>query len=103
MKNDYDLIGRSLEDIIIEPVRSILIPGFDKVKKECKEAGALGGGISGSGPSLFMLSRDEKTARSVEGIMKETYDALGLDYYTYITTLNQQGCTIVNQKEHELL
>jgi homoserine kinase len=103
MKSDYDLIGRSLEDIIIEPVRSILIPGFEKVKKECKEAGALGGGISGSGPSLFMLSKDEKTAVEVESIMKETYDALGLNYYTYVTTLNEQGCTLSNQKEHELL
>jgi homoserine kinase len=103
MKNDYDLIGRSLEDIIIEPVRSILIPGFEKVKRECKEAGALGGGISGSGPSLFMLSKDEHTARTVEGIMRETYETLGLEYYTYVTTLNQQGCTITNQKAHELL
>src|ERR671928_1113545 len=63
MKNDFDLVGRSLEDVIIEPVRSILIPGFDRVKKRCKEAGALGGGISGSGPSIFMLSKEEKTAR----------------------------------------
>ncbi|HLG39097.1 MAG TPA: homoserine kinase, partial [Chitinophagaceae bacterium] len=52
LKNDYDLIGRSLEDVIIEPVRSILIPGFNDVKTKCKEAGALGGGISGSGPSI---------------------------------------------------
>ncbi|HEV7332841.1 MAG TPA: homoserine kinase [Flavisolibacter sp.] len=103
IKGDYDLIGRSMEDIIIEPVRSILIPGFEKVKRECKEAGALGGGISGSGPSLFMLSKDEATARTVEGIMKATYDALGLDYYTYVTTLNQQGCTLINQQQHELL
>src|SRR5262249_48405241 len=58
MKNDYDLIGRSMEDVIIEPVRSMLIPGFDEIKKECKAAGALGGGISGSGPSIFMISKD---------------------------------------------
>jgi homoserine kinase len=103
MKGDYDLIGRSLEDIIIEPVRSILIPGFDKVKRECKEAGALGGGISGSGPSLFMLSKDESTARAVESIMKETYEGLNLEHHTYVTTLNHQGCTTINQKEHELL
>ena len=76
MKGDYDLIGRSLEDVIIEPVRSILIPGFDRVKKQCKEAGALGGGISGSGPSLFMLSKDETTAQEVEKIMKETYQQI---------------------------
>lgn len=103
MKGDYDLIGRSLEDVIIEPVRSILIPGFDRVKKLCREAGALGGGISGSGPSIFMLSKDEPTARVVENIMKETYEQLGLDFHTYVTTLNQQGCSIINQKQHELL
>lgn len=47
LQEDYDLIGRSLEDVIIEPVRSILIPGFDEVKSGSREAGALGGGISG--------------------------------------------------------
>src|ERR1051325_7297871 len=97
MKADYDLIGRSLEDVIIEPVRSILIPGFERVKKLCKEAGALGGGISGSGPSLFMLSKDEATAKEVENIMKETYQQIGLDHYTYVTTLNHKGCTLVNE------
>ena len=56
-ENDYDLIGRSLEDVIIEPVRSILIPGFDEVKKKCKDAGALGGGISGSGPSIIYVEQ----------------------------------------------
>ncbi len=69
-KNDYELIGRSLEDFIIEPVRSMLIPGFDEMKKKCKAAGALGGGISGSGPSVFMLSKEENTALEVETIMK---------------------------------
>jgi homoserine kinase len=91
MKNDYDLIGRSLEDVIIEPVRSILIPGFDEVKRNCKEAGALGGGISGSGPSIFMLSKEESTARKVETVMKEVYEKIGIDYYTYVTTINKKG------------
>ena len=59
--------GRSLEDVIIEPVRSILIPGFDEVKMNSKEAGALGGGISGSGPSIFMLSQEEKTQAETAG------------------------------------
>lgn len=53
LHSDYALIGRSLQDIIIEPVRSKLIPGFDEVKSKCIQAGALGGGISGSGPSLL--------------------------------------------------
>ncbi len=95
MKNDYDLIGRSLEDVIIEPVRSILIPGFDEVKKKCKEAGALGGGISGSGPSVFMLSKDEPTARAVETEMKEVYVRIGIDYHTYVTTINKKGVEVV--------
>lgn len=95
MGHDYDLIGRSLEDVIIEPVRSMLIPGFDAVKQCCKEVGALGGGISGSGPSIFMLSRDESTARQVEDIMKDIYTRIGLDHHTYVTTINQQGVKVI--------
>lgn len=95
IKNDYDLIGRSLEDVIIEPVRSMLIPGFDQVKQQCKAAGALGGGISGSGPSIFMLSRDETTARQLETIMHDIYQRIGLDHHTYVTTINQQGVQII--------
>ena len=98
MKNDHDLIGRSLEDVIIEPVRSILIPGFDEVKKKCKEAGALGGGISGSGPSMFMLSSDRSTAAEVEAVMKEVYSRIGIGYNTYITTINKKGVEIL---QHE--
>jgi homoserine kinase len=95
MKNDCELIGRSLEDVIIEPVRSMLIPGFDEVKQSCKAAGALGGGISGSGPSIFMLSRDETTARQVEQIMIAIYQRIGLEHHTYVTTINPEGVKII--------
>ena len=95
MKNDYELIGRSLEDVIIEPVRSILIPGFDDVKKQSKAAGALGGGISGSGPSIFMLSKEENTARKVAQVMKDIYNKIGLDYHTYVTKINNHGVKIL--------
>lgn len=95
MKNDTGLIGRSLEDVIIEPIRSILIPGFDEVKQKSKEAGALGGGISGSGPSIFMLSENEDTASSVGSIMKEIYDRIGIDNNVYVTTINKEGVEIV--------
>ena len=94
LKNDYDLISRSLEDVIIEPVRSILIPGFDEVKLKCKEAGALGGGISGSGPSVFMLSKDEGMAKNVELIMKEIYERIGVEFHTHVTTINYEGVKI---------
>jgi homoserine kinase len=76
-------------------VRSILIPGFDEVKAKCKEAGALGGGISGSGPSVFMLSKEKATAIAVETVMKEVYDKIGIAYNTYVTTINKEGCRVV--------
>ena len=91
LQSDYELIGRSLEDVLIEPVRSILIPGFDEIKRRSKEAGALGGGISGSGPSIFMLSKDEATAKEVEKQMHSVYERLSLDHHTYVTTINQTG------------
>jgi homoserine kinase len=95
MKGDYDLIGRSLEDVIIEPVRSILIPGFDRIKLECREAGAIGGGISGSGPSIFMLSRDEPTAKSVAAVMQSIYERIGVSHHIYVTTINRKGVTCI--------
>lgn len=96
IKGDYELIGRSLEDVIIEPIRSILIPGFDEVKKNCKEAGALGGGISGSGPSIFMLSKDEVTAKAIEEAMSAVYNKIGVAYQTHVTTINMEGVKVVN-------
>jgi homoserine kinase len=95
MNGDYELISRSLEDVIIEPVRSILIPAFDQVKKRSLDAGALGGGISGSGPSIFMLSINEKIARSVEHEMADVYHHAGIPYSTYVTTINNEGVKIV--------
>ena len=98
MQGDYDLIGRSLEDVIIEPIRSILIPGFDEVKQQCLEAGALGGGISGSGPSIFMLNRNQETAEQVEDVMSNIYSRIGIEFKTYVTKLNTTGISIINQE-----
>ena len=95
LQSDYDLISRSLEDVIIEPVRSILIPGFADLKKQCKEAGALGGGISGSGPSVFMLNKEKKTAIAIKAIMENVYTKLGVDYRCYVTTLNNEGIKVM--------
>lgn len=87
LKSDYELIGRSLEDVIIEPVRSILIPGFEAARKAALEAGALGGGISGSGPSIFMLSRDKATATQVAKAMEMVYEKLGIPWHSYVTRI----------------
>ncbi len=90
-KGDYGLISRSLEDFIVEPVRSKLIPHFDALKTESLRAGALGGGISGSGPSVFMLSENIETAQKVETAMREIYARTDIDFHVYVSKINPEG------------
>lgn len=90
-QNDYDLISRSLEDHIVEPIRSILIPAFDDIKANAHSAGALGSGVSGSGPSIFALSKGETIAQQVAASMKETYQNIGIDFDIHISKINSQG------------
>ena len=71
--NDYDLISRSLNDVVVEPFRSQLIKGFEDIKKAALKTGALGTGISGSGPSVFSLCKSEDTALKVEKAIRESY------------------------------
>ena len=94
-KEDYELIGRSLEDHIVEPIRSILIPGFDEVKKVSLEAGALGSGISGSGPSIFAFSKGKETALKVGNVMKSIYDKIGIAYEIHVSKVNTEGVKLL--------
>lgn len=89
--SDYQLIGRSLEDHIVEPIRSILIPGFEEVKKAAFLAGALGCGISGSGPSIFSFSRGETTAHKVGEAIKNVYRTIGVEYDVHVSKINPKG------------
>lgn len=91
MTPDYNLISRSLVDVIIEPVRSILIPEFNEVKQAALEAGALGCSISGSGPSMFALSRDVDTAERIGAAMQQAFLAVGITSEAYVSEINQQG------------
>lgn len=93
-KGDYDLIARSLEDHVAEPFRKILIPHFDSLKNESLKAGALGGGISGSGPSVFMLSENLETAQSVEKAMREVYKNTYIEFNTYVSKINAEGVKV---------
>ena len=92
---DYDLIGRSLHDTIVEPIRSILIPAFDAVKENALKAGALGCGISGSGPSIFALSKGLETAKKVALSMQSVYKNVGIDFDIHVSKINQQGIKIL--------
>jgi homoserine kinase len=93
--SDYDLIGRSLHDEIIEPNRLVLIPEFNKIKKGVIQAGALGAGISGSGPSIFALSKGKETANIVGETMAEIYNTTDIDYDIHVSKINQQGIKIL--------
>jgi len=93
--NDYELIGRSLHDEIVEPLRSILIPEFDLVKKEALENGALGVGISGSGPSIFALCKGKETAEKVAQAMCKVYDEIDLPYEIHVSKINEEGIKII--------
>ena len=88
---DYDLISRCLHDEIIEPMRSPLIPGFHKVKQAVKDAGALGSGISGSGPSIFALSKGKNKAEEVARAMAYVYKDFGVEYDLHISSINTDG------------
>jgi homoserine kinase len=93
--NDYELIGRSLHDEIIEPVRSMLIPGFDLIKKTAYENGALGSGISGSGPSIFALSKGKDTAEKIASAMSKVYDEINLPYEIHVSKVNEEGISVI--------
>ncbi|MDA6069840.1 homoserine kinase [Flavobacterium sp. AC] len=92
---DYDLIGRSLHDEIVEPLRSVLIPGFDLIKQTAIENGALGSGISGSGPSIFALSRGKETADKIAKAMSEVYENMNLPYEIHVSKINPDGVRII--------
>ena len=96
MQEDYALIGRSMQDVIIEPVRSTLIPGFHAMKQGALNAGALGAGISGSGPSIFALSKDLLTAEKIAQVMQFECGKAGLGSEIYVSKINADGVRIID-------
>ena len=94
---DYDLISRSLEDHIVEPIRSMLIPGYDRLKEAAGKAGALGVGISGSGPSVFALSKGSSRANEVAEAFREAYSSIQVPYEIHVSKINLEGVKILEQ------
>ncbi len=93
---DYSLISRSLKDTIAEPIRSAFIPGFEQVRKAAVKAGALGCGISGSGPTMFALSADQAIAEKVGEVMQLEFLKSNLKSEVYVSKVNQEGAKILN-------
>ena len=92
---DYELIGRSLNDVIVEPARKHLITNFDKVKNAALQNGALGSGISGAGPSIFSLCKGETIANTVAKSMSDAYADSGIAFDIHISKVNDEGTKII--------
>lgn len=95
---DYDLISNSLQDIIVEPHRKKLIPFFDEVKTAATKAGALGAGISGSGPTIFALCEGNKAAKKVASAIEKSYRNKGIDFEIYTSKINKEGIKILSSQ-----
>ncbi len=94
-REDYDLISRSMEDVLIEPSRALLIPEFYTLKRKALQLGALGFGISGSGPSVFALSKGIEKAQHIQEALQQHLKAVDIDSEAYISEINSQGPTIL--------
>ncbi len=94
-KKDYELIGRSLEDVVIEPIRSTLIPGYALVKRAAMSAGALGCSISGSGPALFALSSRLEIAQKVSEVMQAEFSRMFIESRAYVSQVNREGVQVM--------
>lgn len=93
--NDMDLVGRSMKDVLIEPTRSILIPGFEMLRELAMQSGAVGFGISGSGPSVFALAKDEETARKITDLQQKHLAELNIHSNAYVSSVNAEGPKIM--------
>ncbi|RPA70084.1 homoserine kinase [Cyclobacteriaceae bacterium YHN15] len=94
-KNDFGLIGRSLKDVIAEPSRALLIPGFYELREAIKNVGALGSGISGSGPTIFILSSNEIIATKAGEVSRKVFDDIGLGVDVYVSKVNVKGAYVL--------
>ncbi len=92
---DYPLIGRSVSDVFAEPYRTHQLPDFEALKDSALEAGSVGTGLSGSGPSVFSLCRGEEMASTVAEVMKTHFTDRGIDSRIYVSRISQAGCKIL--------
>ena len=93
--NNLDLIKSSMHDYIVEPLRKKLITGFDQIKKNALDMGALGCSISGSGPTIFALCETKKIAEDIGQYSSDYYNSINLDSDIYISSINKTGPQII--------
>ena len=93
---DYDLIGRSMVDVLVEPTRSILIPDFYKMRSLAMELGAISFGISGSGPSVFALTKDPDTAHRITAALQKQLKSIQINSLSFVSSVNKKGPVILD-------
>jgi homoserine kinase len=93
---DYDLIGRSMTDVLVEPTRAILIPDFYVLRQMALNAGAIGFGISGSGPSVFALTKDSDTANRITEKLQNHLKELAINSLSFVSEVNKKGPVILD-------
>ncbi|WP_411768437.1 homoserine kinase [Winogradskyella sp. A3E31] len=93
--DDYGLLRAALVDVIIEPHRKELIPHFDELKKQVLNSGALGCGISGSGPSVFALSKGKNFAEKVAESMTSIYSDTDIAFEVHVSKINTEGIKLI--------
>lgn len=93
--SDFDLIGRALNDVIIEPQRAQLIPNFYQVKEAALKAGVLGCSISGAGPSIFAFSTTQLIAERAGEAMQKVFFTNGIGNTLFVSTINQKGAVLL--------
>lgn len=94
--NDLNLIGRSMQDVIIEPVRSLLIPQFMQMKERALNNGALSFGISGSGPTVFALCEQEIIAQKVMQELRKLLSSQSVGHDAFISKINHDGAIVLS-------
>jgi homoserine kinase len=94
--NDYELIGNSMTDVLVEPTRSILIPDFYNLRALAMETGAVGFGISGSGPSVFALTKDRETAKAITQKLQQHLKRLAINSLAFVSEVNKKGPVILD-------
>jgi homoserine kinase len=84
MKKDSILIGKSIKDVIVEPARQHMIPGFTQVKENALKAGALGVTISGAGPSVIAFSTKSSDLKKISKAMEKGFELTSTKCHTII-------------------
>jgi len=94
-ENDLDLMRESLTDYVAEPVRAMLIPGYQAIKTAAQQMEALGCGISGSGPTMFAFTETEFSAQKLCERFQQEFNEINITCISYITQMSKEGATLV--------